>query len=308
MIRYLFLVFVALSALLEAAPLLEPNGAPSPPLQRLLELTHIEYDGSLADLIDQTQKGWLRPRGVERWQLTDPPEYNENRQEFMALGAELGFICAVAPSHCYYDYVLWLGAGASEASRRLDSFGWLWQAGWRAGQFSILSGDAPLRECEQVCFPTATRETEMMWQIWLAANLPCDLRAALTAGLRLVDAPKGAKSRADTADTFRVWLTQTPPGEHSVLCLSSQPYVIYQQLIAEETLPGNYRIETIGPAAKPDLQVAVLLDTIARCLYMLLPRQRGLGGNALLLPLRTPNHIDDFADLSGCPANLFSRK
>jgi hypothetical protein len=75
--------------------------------------------------------------------------------------------------------------------------------------------------------------------------------------------------RPTTADTFQQWLTTNPvPGRS--LMISNQPYCIYQQLVAEGIVPKEFMYETVGPSTDPSMQnPVIILDTYARCLYML---------------------------------------
>jgi hypothetical protein len=254
---------------LHAVPLVQPDGHPSPPLKRLLELTSVETDGSLHDVVDKTQAAWLRPPEKERWELEEPADYLLHREEILRIVQELGFIDAITPSRCFYDEALWLGASLWEVCCRLNYFALLWRCGVRVDQFSILTGERELTMSERASCPGAKSEAEMMERVWMSAPLPRSLRACLEPSVKLICASKGEKVRANTADTYVWWLAQARDEPLCLLALSTQPYAQYQQLVAESILPSSFWIETVGPAAPQEVQVVVLLDVIARCLYLL---------------------------------------
>lgn len=51
--------------------LLNAQSKPTPALQSLLQLMNVEHDGSLASIVEKTQKEWLRAAGKERWQIEE---------------------------------------------------------------------------------------------------------------------------------------------------------------------------------------------------------------------------------------------
>lgn len=267
-VRYL-VFFLFWTGALHAVPLIQRDGRPSPPLERLLELTCIETDGTLNDIVDKTQAAWLRPSEKERWELEEPSNYLLHRQEILQIATELEMINAVLPSRCFYGEALWLGACVKEVCRRLDYFAFLWRCGVHVNQLSILTGERLLTASERAHCPGAHSEAEMMEAIWMSTRLPYSLRRCLQPSMKLIYAPKGEKQRANTADTYIWWLAQAGSEPVYLLALSSQPYVLYQQLIAEKVLPSSFCVETVGADAPRDLKVVVLLDVIARCLYML---------------------------------------
>ena len=64
-----------------------------PAVRQVLKLSGNKNDGDFKSVVDEAQKAWLRPKGVERWQM--PERFSEKRHELMPLFQKLGLIEAV---------------------------------------------------------------------------------------------------------------------------------------------------------------------------------------------------------------------
>lgn len=258
------------------------------PLKKLLEVTDIEHDGTLGSVVQATQKAWLRKPGTERWHMDN--RWEGLYDEVMPLFDQLGVLNDVTPFQNEYDYTLVLGALVSRVRQRLAYALELWKQGARFGTLVFLVGARPLdpeKESAQELFDRTNQflpirtdwqapgqlpqtEADMARMVFDQAKLPEGFKESVN--IVFVDTPMqptldGNIRRPNTADTIIHWLaSDVKPG--SILAISNQPYVGYQHAALKLHIPQNFTIETVGPAASPKLHVGVLLDNIARWLYM----------------------------------------
>lgn len=260
--RKLLFAFFLLSALLEARPLPPPPTAieENRPLQELLALFHIPPDQAVI----QTQKLWLQ-RGKERWEFDQ--RYEEMRPQVWPLFEEMGLLEEIDPTKTHYTYALVHGALLERVRDRINHLTKLWNKGIRFEKIVFLTGERSLLATEQVAEGLKTEREMVEWVYW-HSDCPKEIPVLF------VNAP--AKKRSDgtivgrpqTPDTLLSWL-QTAPAPGSCLAISNQPYVLYQHAILSRLLPEEFEAETVGPSAQGNLPVALLLDTIAKQLYVL---------------------------------------
>lgn len=258
------------------------------PLQELLKVTGIEHDDTLDSVVQATQKVWLRKPGTERWQMDN--RWEELHDKVIPLFDQLGSLDAVQPSQKFYNYVLVLGATVNPVRARLAYALKLWQQGVRFDTLVFLVGARPLDPKKEPATELFARnnqflpiradwqeskqlpqtETEMARMVFDQAELPEDFKKSVK--IVFVDTPMqekldGTHRWPNTTDTIVHWLSNaTQPG--SILAISNQPYVGYQHAALKMHVPKTFSIETVGPAASPKLHVGVMLDNIARWLYM----------------------------------------
>lgn len=245
----------------------------NPALIELLAYMQVAHDGTLPSIVQATQRAWLRPAGVERWQLEELPE--SDKKEVLRLAQQLGFINAVKPAQQQYDYCLILGATTGSMRIRLNTVVALWQQGVRYNQIFLLVGDRPLDKSVE---PEAERwqtESEAMRHLWEEQEMPAALReipCTLITAPMIKDAT-GKFRRPTTKDTIDAFLAKNPVAG-SCCCISNQPAVLYQQAVIRALLPDSWSVETIGAATSLAQQkAATVLDMIARCLYASLHRR-----------------------------------
>lgn len=264
------------------------DGTLSQPLSELLKLDGIEHDGTLETIVKETQKKWLRPAGLERFQVSDVRA--DKSEIFMPLLAKIGLVDEVYPSQTSYDYCLILGATVSTVRIRIAYAVKLWNEGIRFKNLVFLSGartlDPVLEKASVLCdtqqkvLPirsdwkwneqqTPVTETDMMKLVYDQAELPDSFR---TIPLTVVDAPQqmgvnGVMRRPNTGDTIVAWLANNPtPG--TCLVMSTQPFVGYQDTVVRTELPSTFLVETVGRGDDEDSgSVLVYLDSLARWLY-----------------------------------------
>lgn len=264
------------------------QGYPQPALSQLLQKCNIQHDNSLASIVEQTQKQWLRPTGVERFNMSDA--YADRKQELKPLFKDLGLVDDKIPTKKHYRYCLVHGASLLNIRARIACVVKLWLNGIRFDQLVFLTGARdldPIKEDiktltdrTQTLLPIRVdwqldeknlpkTETDMVKLVYEQAILPAELRKV---PMVIIDAPKqvaqdGSLRRPNTENTIKTWLDKTPdPG--LCLAISNQPYVGYQDSVTRTILPAEFELETVG-LSMPESQesVALWLDSLARWLY-----------------------------------------
>lgn len=251
--------------------ILDSEQRPSNFLCKILELTHIEHDGTLKNIVTLTQKeqpiGFIRSRGKERWEISDIHE--DKRIAIIETFEQMGILDTLLPTKTHYNYVLVHGATLDRAQTRMFFLIDLYNHGIRFDAIIILSGKRLLTDDEKKRLNyAAENEYEMVQVVWNQLDLPEGLKQLPTL---FVDSPMKEKNgvilRPTTADTIITWLKSDPkPG--SALTISNQPFCDYQDCVTRTYMPNSFEIETVGPAADQDeIRVSVLLDNLARWLY-----------------------------------------
>ncbi|HEX4839795.1 MAG TPA: hypothetical protein VFU89_05080 [Rhabdochlamydiaceae bacterium] len=234
-------------------------------LKQLLQVMEVPHDGTLPSMIKETQKTWKRPAGKERWHIEN------NLSEIQAKAvmdycSKNRFFTEIMPAKKEYDYAVILGSTVATMKKRIDFLEKIAQLGVQFKQVILLSGARPLDLKVEIAPEGCQTEGEALAFLWkgspLSKQVPwAQFNCPMTTVL-------GAPAlRPTTADTFKLWLASKPkPG--ACFMVSNQPFCIYQQLVAEALVPKEFAFETVGPVADPDkVNPAVMLDTIARCLY-----------------------------------------
>jgi hypothetical protein len=263
--------------------ILTPDNKPTPALTDLLFFFNQPLM-NFSELVAYTQREWLRKPGLERWQVEE--KYEESRQILIPLFQKLGMIDNVKPIKKEYCYVLILGATVDRVRSRLFHLQKLCEQGIKFDFIILLGGQRPLDkeiESEAHLFdynsylpirkdwhvPTVlpSTEIEMMKMVVDQSDLPLALKEKMI----FIDTPmqltaEGKQRRPNTADTIKSWLA-TSPLSGSCLCISSQPFVGYQDSVIRTYLPSDFIIETVGLYAFDDCTVVACLDTLARWLY-----------------------------------------
>lgn len=251
-------------------------------VRKLLNYFKIPYENSFEGLVDATQKYWKRKENQERWQMD--PVTVKNEAYVLSLINKIGMIQEVSPQKKYYDYAFLLGAVTTTARPRLYHLVHLFEQGVRFGKIYVLSGERPLdptRETEniflhpdetvlktkQVNLPLPKNESEMLRFLIKQyvfpkefQKIPIEYISAL-----MKKNKNGELVRPRLNDIMAIWL-KTKPLKGSVLAISNQPFVHYQDLTLKMHLEGKYEIETVGYERK-EHKIEVYLDQIADYLY-----------------------------------------
>lgn len=272
--------------ILHRLPKVVDQGKLSPTLLKILTATKIEHDGTLASVVKATQAAWLRKENTERWEMDNAHE--DLKPTLIPLFEEFGMVDEIAPTGKKYTYGIILGATINTMRQRLAFALELWKLGIRFDHIVFLVGERPLdpvKESEAICFdsknpylparpdwkkPSAMpkTETDAAKLIFDQAVLPDGFKDALK--VTFIDTPmqklaNGTTRRPNTGDTvnlFKPMLEQVPG---TILAISNQPYIGYQDAVTRTLLPG-YSVETVGSKAGP-LHMGVALDNLARWLY-----------------------------------------
>lgn len=82
--------------------LLDKDNKPQPALSELLEVFEIKHDGTLKNIVEVTQKNWLRTPGKERWEVEEIK--TENKDKAISLIEKLGCIKEIKPTTLINDF------------------------------------------------------------------------------------------------------------------------------------------------------------------------------------------------------------
>ena len=258
------------------APLLLKENKATELLAQLLEATKTTCDKTLPSIVEATQEAWLRKPHQERWQMGDPN--GMYKDDVLPLLDKLGITASIDPEAKEYDYAIILGATVTTIEDRLAQLKKYLDKDIRIKKLILLTGQRDLTDDEKKYManqgaPNVKTETDAMKFIAKAEpfkHIECTL----------VDTPKqqtsnGSLRRPNTADTVANWIAQSPaPG--SILAISSQPFVAYQDTSLRTYLPRNFSLETVGDIDPRERTTSLFLDTIARWLYQENLRQETL--------------------------------
>ncbi len=204
-------------------------------LQKILSLTGIHHDGSLEDVVKQTQQVWLRKPGIERWQMED--NYEELRSKLWPLFKQLNIIDIIQPQYKEYEYCIVLGALVSRIRSRLAYALELWNQGIHFIKLIFLVGQRlldPKLESKEVLYDhnnlylpikktwlepdtVPITEIEMAKMVFEQAELPKNFLKTIK--IIFIDTPgniteNGTFKRPITIDTVYAWLATDPqPGK-----------------------------------------------------------------------------------------------
>lgn len=272
--------------------IIDSEGNPSEALKAILKATNITHDDSLASIISATQRtqndgGWLRATGKERWEIDEL--FIQKRESLFSIFKNLGVLDQVIPLQTHYDYALLLGATAYRVRTRLRHLIELWNNGVQFNTIVVLCGQRtldpqlesldvllnanngvlPFKSDWQFNGAIPKTETDMMQLVFEQSALPEEWK---NLSIIFIDTPQqlqenGSWKRPSTQDTVEAWFAINPtPG--SILAISNQPFVGYQDTALRRFIPATFTIETIGQAASASIKIATLLDNMARWLYI----------------------------------------
>ena len=260
---------------------------PTLALLTILEATNIKHDGTLQNIVTETQKSWLRPSGKERWE--NQTVFTLNHDNPSDLLKELGLIQEIKPSNQHYDHVVLLGSTVTSIRNRLSYLINVWNNGVRFDSINILAGQRPLdstvespeallnntyqtlhfKQNWQFNGNLPTTETEMIKLVFDQADLPTEWN---NIAINFVDTPMqqtgdGTLRRPNTLDTIIEWVKLYNPQNGSILALSNQPYIGYQDSVLQNFLPKDFTVETVGSDCINNQNIATMLDSLARWIY-----------------------------------------
>lgn len=269
--------------------LFTPNNDCSPALYELLEKTvpasSVEQVKKAKDklkaLVEVTQAkqpvGWVRTKQI-RWETEQ--FHNQNRDQLMPLLTTLGVVDEVKPTQKEYDYALVVSCTVQILRKRLAYLADLYRQGVRFKQLVFLGGDRELYPMEtheellgrnQAVLPNRsgwrqsqefpTNEIDMIPWVYEQSELSHTLRAI---PMTYIAAPKVPGSvRVHTDDIVKAWVNSDPvPG--NCLLVTSQPFIIYQQIIFQTLMDSRFTVEAVGyKADASDTTIEIYLDALA---------------------------------------------
>lgn len=249
------------------SPLFTADKKPTEPLKNILQICGIEAD-SQPDILKATQKAWLRPLDLERWQMEN--KYEEKRVQLIPHLKNLNMVNEIQPLATRYDYIFILGGLLKRAKARMDYAEELIKKGIR-GDIEILSSDRtldPQEEPAEFFKASLTKDwiptTENNMMNWLASNIGSYGHVTAQNSMR----PDGKEKRATTSDTIKRWASiQQPRPGSTCLVISNQPLITYQEAVVRTHLPATIAIEAVGPAMDENERICEILDSLARRIY-----------------------------------------
>ena len=260
---------------------------PTSALLSILEATNIKHNGTLQSIYTETQKSWLRSTGKERWENQNT--FTVNHDNPSELLEALCLIQEIKPSKKHYNHVVVLGSTVTSIRNRLSYLINLWDNDVRFDSINILAGQRPLDEtiespeallhnsCPTLNFKKnwqfsgqlPTTETEMIKLVFDQTDLPTEWN---TITINFVDTPmqetdNGTLRRPNTHDTILEWIKLYNPYDGSILALSNQPYIGYQDSVLRNFLPKEFTVETVGSNCINNQNISTILDSLARWIY-----------------------------------------
>lgn len=269
--------------------LLDCADKPTPQLADLLTLLKVNHDGTLASIVQETQKQWLRQAGKERWQVDEV--CGELKEQILSHAINLGLTNEIKPVKAHYKYGVIFTASLTRTRTRLAYLVKLFEQGTQFDYIISLGSDRPLdpaiepvekmldpnngelafRKDWQPPIQLPKTENEMVQMVYDQSDLPEKFRSIPITfhNSAMIKNANGTITRPTTGDTVLKWLASNP-AHGDCLFISNQPYVGYQDSVMRTYMPEDFGfLETCGSAAQenPQNQNLIFLDTLARFLY-----------------------------------------
>jgi hypothetical protein len=262
--KYLILLIFCLSHLIFADPI-QDHKMDSEALSELALALGIPSD---KNIIDETQKRWLRKPGQERWELD---EISLDQRPFVLNWAEEnGLLADWKPSCGFYDKALILGATTSRMQMRLEHLKLLWVQGIRFDEIVWLTGKRPLDKRIDTLTERCKNESEAARILWNETALPEGMRNLPVVFVEVpMKVEDSSLKRPNTEDTIVAWL-KISPEPCKALFVSDQPFCGYQFAIIKASLPKTFLFDLVGPGVESishPSAAAIILDSVARWIY-----------------------------------------
>ncbi len=221
------------------------------------------------NIVEETQKKWLRKNGQERWEVD---KLDSNLSNFVLSWAnENGFFEERTPSSLTYDKAFILGATTSRMKMRLEHLKKLWINGIRFSEVVWLTGERPLDERVDTLLDLCKTESDAAKIVWESSDLPQDMANLPVTFISVpMKIEKGNLIRPNTADTILAYVEKAKD-PIKALFISNQPYCNYQFAVIKKFLPEEFIFDIAGPGVDSEnstINAAVILDSIARELYL----------------------------------------
>jgi len=246
--------------------------------KEILDFFNIEYEDTFDGIVKATNTHFLRKKGQERWQM--PPIKVEDEKKLLDLIHKMGLIEEIKPKHKHYKYVFLMGSTTDTFRQRLFYLAHLYNQGITFDHIDVLSGnrslDPAIESKESVLNPQncALSLNDKRF------SMPKDENEMVKLVMQQHHLPKGMEKipiqyipvtmferRPNTDDTIKAW-AKLKKEKGSILVISNQPFVEYQELVARLHLSPYYQVEAVGPK-RNEHNIEIYLDQIARVLYNL---------------------------------------
>lgn len=265
-------------------------------LHELFKILNIKVEKTYEAMNAYAQKHWLRKPGQERWHMKTS-EHQPQADKVIQIVKLLGMIDQLDPTIKNPDYAFVLGATVYRMRTRIQHLLDLIEKGhFKPKKIIFLTGERPLD-------PTQEPETLIMDKNFIRADWkylgPIPKNESQAAELIWDQLPKpdciknipvmfvatpmqnknGKAVRPTTTDTIQTWL-KTSPKPGSIVAFSNNPYVLYQHetmkplLIKAGWFKKGGQLETVGSGSSENIEIAPLLDNIARYIYSILQVQQ----------------------------------
>lgn len=239
------------------------NGDNTISIEALDALTNLDFITALNKVTKITQEKWLRPAGKERWDLEDSSLLTAQRDNIINLLKKLGFIDEIQPCFKDYESILLLGASDVNLVERINYLKKAWNLGVRYKKCYLLTGGIVLKNSIHL---NGTPKTDTDFIIETYNKLSHDWPHLLKQIEVIPIIAKSKLPRPNTRDTLNAWLERREKIT-SLLVISNQPFIPYQNLVTKSVLKTHYQFETVGNRANSSMIIRVMLDSVARCLY-----------------------------------------
>ena len=230
----------------------------------------------LKDIVDATQKNWLRNIDTERWEIEENYDQKTSDQ-LLLLFKEMSLLDEYVPQKKEYDYIIFMGDLVEDMELRCEYLKKLLEAGYAAKQLVILAGERPLDEkvgeytaIKKMCQENEVVKTEFDAIKIIICYFGFD---KIFKAIAWVNAPMkknettGAYMRPTTDDTIVEWL-KDDISAGSGLVISNQPYGPRQTLVVESLLPKEFEIACASCAVDiQEINATIILDELARYIY-----------------------------------------
>lgn len=220
-----------------------------------------------ADLIEETQKHWIR-KCQERWEME---ELSPDQKELVLSWAmKQGLFSSWKPLCKAYDEAIILGGNTEVMKKRLNYLKDCWNEGIRFEKITWLTGDRPLNKNVDDFLGRARNESEAVRIIQHEIPLPKELSLLPVVFIALpMKEEDSSLKRPNTEDTIIEWL-KIKQKSRKVLFISNQPFCGYQFAVINTNLPQDIQFDVCGPGIDPKNYpniAAITLDSIARWIY-----------------------------------------
>lgn len=256
------LSFWLLTTSAKAIELFDEKHTPHPALSQILQTEGVNST-DFTEILQATQKQWLRKAGGERWHIQDTSYTHEQSCQ------ELGMLETIKPTKKYYDYAVVLGATVPSMQKRMQFLKELLvNRKIKVNKIVLLTGPRKLiPEVDFLALDDSLHQIKDMQTETEAGAYILNRLFPSRAEVDVIDAIEFSGARPNTDDTVRAWL-KTNPKSGKVLAISHQPYVSRQEKVLQKLLPKSFNIDGVGVGVVKKVSDQNLLDELARWIYL----------------------------------------